>query len=134
LTPTLSGFIGDHMFSAQQPTQGRRWPRGQRFTLSTPGVEAEAAYRAAVMDVRSLGRDALAQAERRWAEALGLSPADGVVMAEIRPGRRSLADLARALEACGTPASQIRESVDRLVEKGLVEALPLPGAVVPPAA
>ena len=119
------------MFSAPQSTQGRRWPRGQRFTLSAPGVDAEAAYRAAVMDVRSLGRDALTQAEKRWADALGLSPADGIVMAEIRPGRRSLADLARALDACGTPAAQIRESVDRLVEKGLVEPLPLPGAAVP---
>jgi len=86
------------------------------------------------MDVRSLGRDALAQAETRWATALGLSPTDGIVMAEIRPGRRSLADLARSLEACGTPAAQIRESVDRLVEKGLVEPLPLPGAGVPPPA
>jgi DNA-binding IclR family transcriptional regulator len=94
-------------------------------------VTAEAAYRTAVMDVRSLGRDALTQAERRWAETLGLSPSDGVVMAEIRPGRRSLADLARALETCGTPPAQIRESVDRLVEKGLVEPLPLPGATVP---
>jgi hypothetical protein len=86
------------------------------------------------MDVRSLGRDALAQAEKRWADALGLSPADGIVMAEIRPGRRSLADLARALDACGTPAAQIRESVDRLVEKGLVEPLPLPGSATPPTA
>ena len=122
------------MFTAQQPTQGRRWPRGQRFTLSAPGVDAEAAYRSAVMDVRSLGRDALAQAEKRWADGLGLSPADGIVMAEIRPGRRSLADLARALDACGTPATQIRESVDRLVDKGLVEALPLPGSAAPPTA
>ena len=122
------------MFSAQQPTQGRRWPRGQRFTLSAPGVDAEAAYRSAVMDVRSLGRDALAQAEKRWADGLGLSPADGIVMAEIRPGRRSLADLARALDACGTPATQIRESVDRLVDKGLVEPLPLPGSATPPTA
>ena len=58
---------------------------------------------------------------------------DGIVMAEIRPGRRSLADLARSLEACGTPAAQIRESVDRLVEKGLVDALPLPGSPGAPA-
>lgn len=119
------------MFSAQQPEHARRWPRGQRFTLSAPGVEAEAGYRAAVMGVRSLGRDALGVAEKRWADALGLSPTDGIVMAELRPGRRSLADLARSLDACGTPAAQIRESVDRLVEKGLVEALPLPGAPTP---
>jgi len=49
------------------------------------------------------------------------------VMAQIRPGRRSFADLGHALEDCGTPPAQIRESVDRLVERGLVEALPLPG-------
>jgi hypothetical protein len=51
-----------------------------------------------------------------------------VVLGEVRPGRRSLADLGRSLEACGTPPAQIRESVDRLVGKGLVVALPLPGA------
>jgi hypothetical protein len=116
------------MFSAPQPTHARRWPRGQRFGLSVQGVEAEAAYRAAVQDVRSLGRDALSLAEKRWAEPLGLVSGDGVVMAQIRPGRRSLADLGHALEDCGTAPTQIRESVDRLVERGFVEPLPLPGA------
>jgi hypothetical protein len=116
------------MFSAPQPTHARRWPRGQRFALSARGIEAEAAYRAAVQDVRSLGRDALTLAEKRWADPLGLSPADGVVMAEIRPGRRSFADLGHALQDCGTMPAQIRDSVDRLVEQGFVEALPLPGA------
>lgn len=121
--------MSDCMFSAPQPKHARRWPRGQRFTLSARGIEAEAAYRAAVQDVRSLGRDALTQAEKRWAEALGLAPGDGVVMAEIRPGRRSFADLGHALQDCGTVPAQIRESVDRMVEQGYVEALPLPGAV-----
>jgi hypothetical protein len=122
------------MFSAPQPKHDRRWPRGQRFALSALGIDAEAAYRATVMDVRSLGRDALSLAEKRWAEPLGLSPGDGVVMAQIRPGRRSFADLGQALEDCGTPPAQIRESVDRLVERGLVEALPLPGtaAIIAP--
>ena len=115
------------MFSSPQPTPARRWPRGQRFGLSAPGGEVEAAYRATVQDVRSLGRDALALAEKRWAEPLGLSPSDGVVMAQIRPGRRSFADLGHALEDCGTTPAQIRESVDRLVERGFVEAMPLPG-------
>jgi hypothetical protein len=120
--------MGKNMFSAPQPTHARRWPRGQRFALSARGIEAEAAYRAAVQDVRSLGRDALTLAEKRWADPLGLSPADGVVMAEIRPGRRSFADLGNALQDCGTMPAQIRDSVDRLVEQGFVEALPLPGA------
>ena len=95
------------MFSAPQPKHERRWPRGQRFGLSSQGVDAEAAYRATVMDVRSLGRDALALAEKRWAEPLGLSPGDGVVMAQIRPGRRSFADLGHALEDCGMLPAQI---------------------------
>jgi hypothetical protein len=119
------------MFSAPQPSHARRWPRGQRFGLSAIGLEAEAAYRAAVQDVRSLGRDALTLAEKRWADSLGLAPGDGVVMAQIRPGRRSLADLGHALEDCGMPPAQIRESVDRLVERGFVEPLPLPGTVAP---
>src|SRR5512135_3914885 len=110
--------MSDCMFSAPQPKHARRWPRGQRFALSARGVEAEAAYRAAVQDVRSLGRDALTQAEKRWADALGLAPGDGVVMAEIRPGRRSFADLGHALQDCGTVPAQIRESVDRMVEQG----------------
>ncbi len=116
------------MFSSREAPRGRRWPRGQRFALSEPGVDAEAAYRAAVFEARSLGREALTTAVKRWADPLGVTPSDGVVMAEIRPGRRSLADLARSLESCGTPAAQIRESVDRLVERGLVEPLPPPGA------
>jgi len=120
--------MSNAMFSAPQPVHARRWPRGQRFGLSARGVDAEAAYRAAVQDVRSLGRDALTLAEKRWAEPLGLSPCDGVVMAEIRPGRRSFADLGHALQDCGTVPAQIRESVDRLVEHGFVEPLPLPGA------
>ncbi|HET8725451.1 MAG TPA: hypothetical protein VFM53_14735 [Anaeromyxobacteraceae bacterium] len=119
------------MLSALQQTGTRRWPRGQRFSLTSQGSEAEAAYRASVQDARALGRTALETAERRWAESLGLSPCDGVVLSELRPGRLSLADLGRALEACGTSSGEIRACVDRLVEKGLVEALPLPGAAVP---
>jgi hypothetical protein len=117
------------MFSTPETPPARRWPRGQRFALSPSGITAEEAYRAAVQEARALGRDALAHAEQRWSEPLGLSPCDGVVLGEVRPGRRSFADRGRALDACGTSPAQIRESVDRLVERGLVEALPLPGAV-----
>lgn len=118
------------MLSAPQQAGSRRWPRGQRFSLTLQGTEAETAYRASVQDARALGRAALETAERRWAESLGLQPSDGVVLSELRPGRRSFADLGRDLEGCGTSAADIRACVDRLVEKGLVEALPLPGAAV----
>lgn len=119
------------MLSAPQQTGIRRWPRGQRFSLTPQGGDAEAAYRASVQDVRSLGRAALETAERRWAEPLGLLPSDGIVLAEVRPGRRSLADLGRALESCGTSADEIRACVSRLVDKGMVEPLPLPGVAAP---
>jgi hypothetical protein len=121
------------MLTAQQPTTVRRWPRGQRFSLTPTGTDAEAGYRASVQDVRALGRDALEQSERRWAEPLGLTSPDGVVLAELRPGRRSLADLDRALDSCGTSSAEIRASVARLVDRGLVEPVPLPSAIAPPA-
>ena len=120
-----------HMLSAPPQTAARRWPRGQRFSLTPQGGDAEVAYRASVQDARALGRNALEAAERRWAESLGLLPCDGVVLSELRPGRRSLADLGRALESCGTSADEIRTRVGRLVEKGLVEPLPLPSAAIP---
>jgi hypothetical protein len=113
------------MFTPHSPETKNRWPRGQRFGLSPAGLEADLAYRTAVAGVRSMGREALTLAERRWADPLGVAPTDGVVMAEIRPGRRSLADLSSGLDACGMPAAQIRESVARLVEKGLVAPQPL---------
>jgi len=102
-----------------------RWPRGQRFVLSVRGAEVEASYRAAIQEVRALGREALELAEKRWAGPLGLEAWDGVILSELRPGKRSLPDLARALEVCGTSAKQLRDSVDRLVAKGMVEPTPL---------
>jgi hypothetical protein len=72
-----------------------------------------------------MGRGALDIAHRRWADPLGVDPTDGVLLSELRSGRRSLAELTRMLEVCGTSPDQIRASMGRLVERGLVEALPL---------
>lgn len=114
------------MLDSLKPRAGRRWPRGQRFQLSPAGLDAEGAHAETVRDARALGRNALDSARRRWAEPLGLQPGDGVVLGELKPGRRSLADLAEALESCGSTRAEVKESVDRLVERGLVEPLPLP--------
>jgi len=114
------------MLDSLKPRAGRRWPRGQRFQLTSSGLDAEGAHADAVRAARALGRDALDVAQRRWADPLGLHPCDGVVLGELKPGRRSLADVALALETCGSTRAEVKESVDRLVEKGLVEPLPLP--------
>lgn len=106
---------------------GKRWPRGQKFVLSSTGAAAEAAYREAVFAARALGRAALASAQLAWAEPLRVQPGDGVVLGELRGGRRSIAEIARSLEDCGTSAAEVKAAVDRLAEAGLVE--PNPGAI-----
>lgn len=112
------------MLSTRDPHPARRWPRGQRFLLSARGAEAEAAYRAAILEVRAMGRNALELAQKRWAEPLGLESCDGLLLSELRPGKRSLSELSKALEVCGTTAPQVRDRIARLVARGLVEPIP----------
>lgn len=114
------------MLESLKPREGRRWPRGQRFQLTEAGTAAETAHAEAVREARAQGRGALDSAQRRWADGLGLEPCDGVVLTEMKPGKKSLGDLAHALDDCGRTKADVKASVDRLVEKGLVEPLPLP--------
>ncbi len=107
----------------------RRWPRGQKFTISLSGLRADDAYRAAVLEARASGRTALDAAVAAWAKPLGIAPGDGVVLGEVRARRRGLADLAEALEACGIEAKEVRAGVDRLVTAGLVDPVPLASQV-----
>jgi hypothetical protein len=103
----------------------RRWPRGQKFTISVSGLRADDAYRAAVLQARASGRTALDAAVAAWAAPLGVSPGDGVVLGELRTTRRGLSDLAEGLEACGIEPKEVRAAVDRLVTAGLVDPVPL---------
>jgi hypothetical protein len=114
------------MLSTLRPRGAHRWPRGQRFRLTEAGLAAETAHAEAIRDARAQGRNALDGAQRRWSEPLGLEPGDGVVLCELKPGRLSLADVAGALENCGSSRGDVKEAVDRLVDRGLVEPLPLP--------
>ena len=112
------------MLSSLKSPAGKRWPRGTRFSLSARGIEAELAYRAAIQEARAQGRPALESAQRSWAAPLGLAHADGVVLSELASGRRSLADVCLALDACGITQAEVRGAVDRLVAAGLAEAAP----------
>lgn len=114
------------MLESLKPREGHRWPRGQRFQLTAAGIAAEESHAEAVREARAQGRGALDQAQRRWAEALGLEACDGVVLTELKPGKKSLGDLASALDDCGRTKADVKASVDRLVDKALVEPLPLP--------
>lgn len=114
------------MLESLKPRDGRRWPRGQRFQLTPAGLEAESAHAEAVRDARAQGRTALETAQQRWAGPRGLLPGDGIVLTQLKPGKRSLADLAEALADCGSSKADVKVAVDRLVERELAEPLPLP--------
>lgn len=116
------------MLESLKPRAGKRWPRGQRFNLSTRGLEAETACRAMVQQARSQGRDALEAAKQAWAAPLGVQPGDGVVLSEVRPGRRSIADVCQALEPCGVTQTEVRDALDRLVDAGMAEPAVSPAA------
>lgn len=105
----------------------KRWPRGQKFTVSLSGIAAEEAYRAAVLGARSSGRNALDTALISWATPLGVAPADGVILAELSGKRLGLSSLCEGLEGAGIVAEDVRAGIARLVSAGLVEPVPAPG-------
>jgi len=107
------------------PVAPKRWPRGQKFVLSNAGLEAEVSHREAVAAARSSGRSALDAALVAWAAPLGVAPIDGVVLVELRSGKKGLNELGRALEATGLEPAELKASVDRLFVAGLVATVPL---------
>ena len=115
-----------HMLESLKPRGGKRWPRGQKFALSAAGATAEVAYREAIAAARAQGRTALEAAQRGWAEPLRVDAGDGVVLGELRSGKKSIADLARALEDCGVTQAEVKTAVDRLTDAALVEPAVLP--------
>jgi len=119
------------MLESLKPRSGKRWPRGQKFVLSTAGVAAESAYREAVQSARAQGRSALDAAQLAWATPHHIAPTDGVVLGELRNVRKSIAEIAKGLEDCGTSAAEVKAAVDRLTDAGLVEPAPVSSQVGP---
>jgi hypothetical protein len=109
------------MLESLKPRGGKRWPRGQKFSISPAGVLAETEYREAIQRARAQGRGALEAAQQGWCAPRGLDPVDGVVLGELRTGRKSIAEVARALEDCGTTQPEVKAAIDRLAESGLIE-------------
>ncbi len=114
-----------------KPTEvRRRWARGQKFTLSAAGAEAELAYRDAVLGARSSGRPALEAALVAWSAPRGVAPGDGVILAELSGKRVGFTALCDALESSGMVPDEIRAGVGRLVDAGIVELVPLASQVM----
>jgi hypothetical protein len=109
------------MLESLKPKGGKRWPRGQKFAITSSGLAAAARYREAVQLARGGGRNALEVAQEAWAASFGAKAGDGVVLGELSSGKHAIADVARALDSCGTTLADVKASVDRLVELGLVE-------------
>jgi hypothetical protein len=126
--PPFPAYVARMLFGKTN-ADGRRWARGQKFTLTPAGADACAAHQAAVSEARSSGRAALDAALAAWAGPRGVEPHDGVVLPELRAQRRGLADLSRALETAGIEPGEVRAAIDRLVTAGMVEAVPLASQV-----
>jgi hypothetical protein len=106
---------------------GKRWPRSQRFVLSVKGAEAEQAYREMITASRTgSGRTAFDAARTAWAQPLAIQPGDGLYLGELQPGARTLEELTRALESCGSTRREIKAALDRLIDAGMIEAQAAP--------
>lgn len=114
------------MLSAWKRDAPKRWPRGQKFTLTETGAAAEAAYRDAVASSRASGRAVLDGALAAWAGPLGLAPKDGIVLAELRGRKAGVSQLASGLEGADFALDDVRAAIGRLVAAAMVEPLAAP--------
>ena len=107
-----------------QPSAKRRWPRSQRFSLSSVGVHAEATYRSTIVEARAReGRAAYDAARMAWADALRAEPDDGLYLGEIRQAALNLQQIVEALEPCGKTRTDALAALERLEDLGLVNAI-----------
>jgi hypothetical protein len=109
----------------------RRWPRGQKFSLSAAGQVADQLHRETVNGSRGSGRTALDAALAAWAAPFGVQPGDGLLLSELRGQRRGLNDLVRAMESSGIEPAEVKSSIDRLVKAGLAEPVAPDSAATP---
>ena len=68
---------------------------------------------------------------RRGRSPCGCSQPMAVVLAELRPGKKSIADVTRSLDECGTTPAEVKAAIDRLAEAGLIAPAPHAGEGAP---
>ncbi|MHB8879501.1 MAG: hypothetical protein ACYC8T_37890 [Myxococcaceae bacterium] len=112
----------------------KRWPRSQRFQLSAKGSEAEASYREVIVAARAEeGRQSFDAARAAWAAKLTLDPTDGLYLGELQNGPRTIEEITRALETCGSTRQEVHVAIDRLTGAGMMEAVAPPPPPAPAA-
>jgi hypothetical protein len=119
-------MVGPMKDSLEEST-ATRWPRSQKFRLSAMGVVAGAAYLEQVAAARAdSGRASFDKARNAWASPLRLKPEDGACLIELESGPRTIADMAEALDACGTSAGEVKAAMKRLLAALMIEPVPRP--------
>src|SRR5438045_3311478 len=96
--------------------RSRRWPPRQRIKLTPAGTAAVEAYAAVVAEARAKGLPAAHMEGElaKWSAGLGIRPADGVLLEELRTQSPTVNELARAVESCGLRAPEVKAGIDRL--------------------
>lgn len=98
-----------------------RWPRGQRFALSSKGHEAAAAYRDSMVAARSVeGRASFDAAQKAWAQTHGLGVDDGLYLAELASRPLTLREIIAALDTCGKTRADAIAALERLADAGML--------------
>ena len=101
-----------------------RWPRSQRFTLSSTGTEAESSYRSLIVASRAqAGRASFDAARAAWAGTYHLQADDGLYLAEVAAGGVNLSQIIAALETCGKTRTDAIAAMERLIDAGLIAPL-----------
>lgn len=104
--------------------QKMRWPRAQRFSLSTQGAAAESAYREQIVASRqTTGRASFDAARTAWALHHGLQADDGLYLAEVAGGPVSLPQIVDSLESCGKNRTDAIAALERLADAGMLTLL-----------
>jgi hypothetical protein len=109
-----------------------RFGRAQRFRLASKGSEAVAAYTVMVEKARQgEGRAQFDAARALWSKPWGLAPEDGLFLVEFSQ-ERTLPEAVKSLDSCATP-KEVKDSVERLLECGMLEPVPAPPEPLAPA-
>ena len=101
-----------------------RWPRSQRFALSSAGTAAELSYRELIVASRAqAGRASFDAARAGWASTYRLQADDGLYLAEVAAGDVNLTQIIAALETCGKTRTDAIAAMERLIDAGLIAPL-----------
>jgi hypothetical protein len=111
-----------------------RFKRAQKFRLSSTGSEAAAAYAQMIEAARAgTGRAQFDAARASWGAPRGLAVEDGLFLVEFGRRDQTIPEVARNLESCGTTAKEVKAAVERLLGCGMLEPVPTPEEIAPPA-